>query len=46
MTDNQAYYIRRIAEENRRARVERDPCVRHVHETLESLYRKRLQSES
>jgi hypothetical protein len=45
VTVNQDYYRRRIEEETSRAERERNPDVRHVHETLANLYRIRLDGE-
>lgn len=45
MITNGEYYRKRLDEELRLARAETDIGVRHVHETLASMYRIRLAAE-
>ena len=44
MADDQCYYERRMGEELAKARAASSGDVRHVHETLASLYRIRLEA--
>lgn len=44
-SSNSDYYRKRIEQETRRAELETNMSVRHVHQTLANMYRVRLNAE-